>query len=102
MSVDLPMPGSPVKIINAPGKIPPPITRSHSRIPEHIRAWCSSVMSSRGASERATDFLWGEATGELLCSVKLFHSLHSGHEPCHFGVMQPQRAHINCCFILLI
>ena len=93
MSVDLPMPGSPPIKVTEPGTRPPPSTRSSSPEPVESRGWSRLASSARRveAAARAGAAVFRRAEPDACTSaVKVFHSPHAGHCPCHFGEEAPQ------------
>ena len=97
-SVDLPMPGSPLSRIRAPGTNPPPSTRSSSPIPVSRRDISSMAISVSAAGRVSVPVrcmlpaLRG-ASGCSVSSVIVFHSPHWGQRPSQRLETLPQLAH---------
>ena len=101
------MPGSPPTRTRDPGTIPPPSTRSSSRMPVRILTSSSAVTSFRGITFASrTDSLTLLEVTVLpfvmplltLSSTNVFHSPHAGHCPSHFDSSCPQFWQKNTLF----
>ena len=86
-SVDLPIPGSPLRRISAPGTIPPPRTVSSSPMPVVRRVTVSSLISPNGAGFvsfcRTDDAAAAGTAAFSVSSANVFHSPQCGQRPNH-------------------
>src|SRR5699024_9079364 len=85
-SVDFPIPGSPPTSDRDPVTIPPPRTRSSSRIPVEIRSSSCMVIWDIfiGESEVFPAFAPPlRLAGAAFSSTNVFHCLQAGHCPIH-------------------
>ena len=106
-SVDFPMPGSPPTRTRDPGTIPPPSTRSSSRIPVlHLASSSADTSVSGTTFASLTDSLTERDPAVVpfviplssFSSTNVFHSPHAGHCPSHFASSCPQFWQKNMLF----
>ena len=98
-SVDFPIPGSPPSKIAERFVAPPPRTLSNSSIPVE-----NLTLFSVFTDSRETGFFFSTCSVprpagvtaflSMMISSRVFHSLHSGHLPSHFGCEYPHDEHL--------
>src|SRR5665647_3678767 len=98
--VDLPIPGSPPISMRDPLTMPPPRIRSISPIPVVIRSdsFTSMPDSSSGLRRGAEEEIEEGEERAISSSRYVFHSLHAGQWPIHFGDSAPQFWHTSVSY----